>query len=320
VDEGRIVSMVNYHPTPVVVGKATFNVASIGSVCTDPSYRGRKLASNLLLLAADRMIAENVHVVVISGDGGIYHEFGSALAGNMREVLVPVGTVAGGHVSTIAYGPTLFDSVRALYDGETVRFVRGEDEFRLLIAGQTYPDDFADYPLEVVMKDGAPVAYAVLVIHKENDEIGIKEFAGDRAALLDAVPSLASKYARNMLHFAAAPDDPILSAFPAEEARPIHQHASFKILDFAGLMQRLAPHVADVLGGDAEKLSFGIDGDDAVVSGFGKELRIHDPRDLAKFVFGCAGPGGSKTDGILGDVLSRLFPVPFPWTHGLNYQ
>ncbi|MFA5006027.1 MAG: GNAT family N-acetyltransferase [Candidatus Izemoplasmatales bacterium] len=319
VDGGKVVSMVNYYPGPVRIGPATIRVASIGSVCTDPAYRGQGLAANLLRLAEAKMLAEGIHVVVISGGGGIYSAFGSEQAGDMREATVPTAHLASvPGVSIRPYAPSDFNALRRLHAQDPVRFVRRAREFRQLLEGQTYPDTYADYPVRLVERDGAAVAYAILVIDKGNDEVGIKEMGGDRAALVAAFPLFLAEFERVRIHFAAAPDDPVLGV--AEEKKPIHQFASLKIVDFPGCMKALRPFFRSVLGKTADELRFTAPEGVATIFGGGSSLRVTDPKELAKIVFGCAGSYHSGADGWLGETLSRIFPVPFPWTHSINYQ
>ena len=319
VDGGQVVSMVNYYPGPVRIGPATIRVASIGSVCTDPAYRGRGLAANLLGLAEAKMLEEGIHVVVISGGGGIYSAFGSEQAGDMREATVPaerLASVLG--VSTRPYAPSDFNALRRLHAQDPVRFVRRAREFRLLLEGQTFPDTYADYPVRMVVRDGAAVAYAILVVDKGNDEVGIKEMGGDRAALVAAFPLFLAEYERARIHFAATPGDPVLGV--AEGPKPIHQFASLKIVDFPGCMEALRPYFRSVLGKAAADLRFAAPEGVATISGSGQHLRVTDPKELAKIVFGCGGTYPSGAAGTLGETLSRIFPVPFPWTHSINYQ
>ncbi len=320
-DAGRVVSMVNYHLTPVKIGPATIRVASVGSVCTDPKYRGQGLASKLLRLAERKMRSESVDVVVISGEGGIYAAFGSGFAGDMREAKIP-GTLlpSASDVSIRPFAKTDVPAMRRLYDADPVRFVRQADEFRLLLQGQTYPDVFATYPIEIVEQSGVPAAYAILEIHRDNDDVGIKEMAGDRNALLDAFPLFLAKYRRSQIHCATSPSDPLLNRIPMSCVTPIHQFASLKIIDFPAFAERLRPYFMTVIGAKADALAFGFGAGSATISGEGSRLAVADPRELVKIVFGFAGAYPSGATGELALTLSRLFPVPFPWTHSLNYQ
>ncbi len=290
VENGSVVSMVNHHTTPVKIGAAEIRVASVGAVCTDPAFRGQKLASRLLRLSEAKMREDGVHVIVISGEGGIYSEFGSGFAGDMREVLVPGADLGmGRNVTLKRYEDNLFSAVEQIHRREPVRFVRQPDEFRLLIRGQTYPDTFADYPFETILVDGVIVAYAILVLGKNEPELGIKEFAGDRGAIAAALPQLLEKYKRSTIHFACAPDDRLLQFVPETCVKPIHQFASLKIIDFTGLMASLAPHFHSLIGAELDSWSFAVEADGAVIRGLGESLSITDPKELVKIVFGCAG-------------------------------
>lgn len=321
VDGGKVVSMVNYYPGPVRIGRATIRVASIGSVCTDPAYRGRGLAGSLLRLAEGKMLAEKVHVVVISGGGGIYSAFGAEQAGHMVEVSIPAERLAPSDgVQVRPYAPSDFNALRRLHAQDAVRFVRQAREFKLLLEGQTYPDTYADYPVRMVLKDGVPIAYAILVVDKGNDEVGIKEMAGDRAALLAAFPLFLKEFARARIHYAAAPEDRILSTAAEEAKKAIHQFASLKIIDFPGCMDALRPYFRTLVGKAADDLRFADEDGIATIRGCGGFLRVADPRELAKIVFGQAGAYPSEATGRLAETLSRIFPVPFPWTHSINYQ
>ncbi len=321
VENGTVVSMVNHHTTPVRIGDAEILVASVGAVCTDPAFRGQKIASRLLRLAEAKMREEGVHVIVISGEGGIYTEFGSGFAGDMREALVP-GTDLDriGNVTLKCYEDSLFSAVERVHRGEPVRFVRRPDEFRMLIRGQTYPDTFATYPFETILADGVIVAYAILVLGKEEPELGIKEFAGARDAIAAAFPLLLEKYGRSAIHFACAPDDRLLGFVPEACVKPIHQFASLKIIDFAGLMERLAPYFRTLVGDRLTTCSFTTDAGDAVIRDQEESIRIVDSKELVKIVFGCAGAYPANASPRLAATLTRIFPVPLPWTHSINYQ
>lgn len=321
VDGGKVVSMVNYYPGPVRIGPATIRVASIGSVCTDPAYRGQGLAARLLRLAEKKMLEEGIHVVVISGGGGIYSAFGSEQAGDMREATVPAARLPlDPRISIRPYAPADFNAIRRMHASDAVRFVRGAREFHRLMRGQTYPDSYADYPIRMIEKDGEVAAYAILVLDKGNDEVGIKEMAGDRAALAAAFPLFLREFGRARIHFAAAPDDPVLAVAERDDVKPIHQFASLKIVDFPGFMTALSPYLRAVLGKASAALSFAEPDGAATISGWGETLVVADPRELVKIVFGCAGAYPSGASGPLGEALARIFPVPFPWTHTINYQ
>lgn len=326
VDGEEVVSMVNYYPASAQIGPAVVKTASVGSVCTKSEYRGQKLASRLLAMAARKMLSENVHVVIISGQGGIYSAFGAEFAGNATEWFVPQGTFssASSRVSLAEYTPADLPAVKLAYETETVRFLRGQEEFDRLIRGQTYPDLHTRYPFELILSGGKVAAYAILDLSDDetDDTLGIKEFAGDRIALTDAFDLLLKKFGRRRMHFATDPHDPLEKLLTGCESRPIHQYASLKILDFPGFMRALRPYWETLVPESAEQVSWEErDGFYAIRLG-PETLVLDDGVKLTRLVFGFPEPAGIDFSGCpeLGKWAAKVFPIPFPWTHNLNYQ
>lgn len=321
----EVVSMVNYYPAAVQIGPATVMTASVGSVCTKAEFRGQKLASRLLTMAASRMRAEAVHVVIISGQGGIYSAFGAEFAGNATEWFVPQGTFPSSpRVSLAEYTPADLPAVKLVYETEPVRFVRRELEFDLLIRGQTYPDLHTRYPFELILAEGKVVAYAILDLSDDetDDTLGIKEYAGDRLALTDAFDLLLKKYGRRRMHFAADPHDPLEKLVAGCEKRPIHQFASLKILDFSGFMAALRPYWETLVPESAGRVSWE-EREGMYAIRLGPEtLVVDDGVKLTRFVFGFTEPAGIDFSRCpeLEKWAGKVFPIPFPWTHNLNYQ
>jgi len=82
-DEEEVVSMVTYYPSIIQLGNAHVKAGSIGSVCTDPEYRHKGIAYDLLLLAEKKMLEEKRSIAIISGEGGLYERFHSSIVGNV---------------------------------------------------------------------------------------------------------------------------------------------------------------------------------------------------------------------------------------------
>ena len=325
VEGEEVVSMVNYYPAVVQIGPASVKTASVGSVCTKAEYRGQKLASRLLTMAAAKMKAEDVHVVIISGQGGIYSAFGAEFAGNATEWFVPQGTFPSSpRVSLAEYTSADLPAVKAVYETEPVRFLRGETEFDRLIRGQTYPDLHTRYPFELILSQGKVVAYAILDLSDDeaDDTLGIKEYAGDRLALTDAFDLLLKKYGRRRMHFAADPHDSLERLVAGCEKRPIHQFASLKILDFPGFLAVLRPYWEALVPESAGRVSWEERGGLYAIRLGPETLVLEDVVKLTRLVFGFPEPVGIDFSRCpeLEKWVRQVFPIPFPWTHNLNYQ
>jgi GNAT superfamily N-acetyltransferase len=324
-EEGLVRSMVNYYPATVKIHDALVKTGSVGSVCTNPDYRGQKLASRLLKQAEDKMLSEDITVMIISGQGGIYSAIGADFAGNCHECFVPKGFFpSSNQISLKTYRPNDFETLKSVYETETVRFLREDEEFRLLIKGQTYPDTFATYPFELILLNGAVVAYTIL--HLETDEssetLGIKEYGGNRKALIASFDPLLEKYGKKKMHFATDLHDELEMYLEGAEKVKIHQFASIKILNFARFMEQIKPYIERVIPESIGKLTY-FEQDRTYFFRFGtEEIRIDDGMTLTELVF------GNTTSSILDwsacpkikALLDRVFPIPFAWTHNINYQ
>lgn len=317
-DEGTVKSMLCYYPSTVRLGGAMIRVGCIGSVCTNAQYRGKGLASTLLKNAYRKMEEERICVSVISGGGGIYEASGATLTGAMMECRASEGRQDEA-VSIRSITERDFSWMTAMNQAETVRFDRDESEFKDLFLGQTYPDTFATYPAWAILRDDQPVAYAIGVLEQGKDELGLKEYAGERAALVAAFPKLLSSTNRANLHFAAVPGDEVLN-FANVLASPMTQHASLRLNDPKGFFEALTP-----LAKQAGIEDYG----DCVVSsheGGWKlvwrklELRFADLHELNRFVFGAWTPSTKRGSLRLQSEFAKFLPVRFPWTHNLNYQ
>ena len=321
VDGGRVVSMVNYYPATVSVHGARITTGSVGSVCTLPEYRGQKIASKLLSMAGDQMRFEGITVMIISGHGNLYTAYGADYAGYATEWFVPRGMIPANPEIVIApFHEADWPAMIRIYETEPVRFLRNPSEFQTLFRGQTYPDEHKTYPTEWVLRNGKVVAYVILDFSDdpEDDTLGIKEYAGDRVALSEAFDQLLEKYHRRRMHFAVDPHDPLMKIVAGGECRPIHQYASLKILDFPALMEQLKPYWAREMPEAATALRY-----EQLLGTYrfqwGSDLLdFPDEIALTRYLFGH--PEVPKDESVLGRRLGQIFPIPFPWTHNLNYQ
>lgn len=315
-EANHVQSLLCYYPSTVWMGDASIRVGSIGSVCTEESSRGRGLASTLLRNAYERMAEEGICVSVISGGGGIYEASGASLTGAMIECRITRDKALRGTSSVRRVHASDMKRMWELNQAEAVRFDRTIDEFADLYRGQTVPDTFASYPSWVVENNGILAAYVVGILEQGKDELGIKEFAGDREALASAFASLMAETNRISVHFAAVPDDPILKT-PGLTQQPTTQHASLRLNNPALFFEAIRP-LSEKLG--LTDLAIFPEGVGWIIAQGDKNVRFNTLHELNRFVFGVWKASSRRGSTILQKKLATLFPVKFPWTHNLNYQ
>jgi predicted N-acetyltransferase YhbS len=88
VEDGKPVSNINYLIRTVSIYGCKINVASLGAVATLQDYRGRGYASMLLDDCVNRMINQDAHILLISGDRNLYRNIGSTPAGLMYKYVI----------------------------------------------------------------------------------------------------------------------------------------------------------------------------------------------------------------------------------------
>jgi predicted N-acetyltransferase YhbS len=81
-DEGRAVAHVGTLFREVCLGGSRHLACLIGSVCCDPEYRGRGLATQLLEDSRARAVDAGADLFLISGGRGLYRRLGYADAGD----------------------------------------------------------------------------------------------------------------------------------------------------------------------------------------------------------------------------------------------
>lgn len=181
------------------IGKSQIRVACVGAVFTAPGERGRGLASRLLEETLTHA-RPRCDLVMASGDGGLYRRQGLLPIPPLARFLVPVeppdarplpfALAAGLEIRGAARAD--LESMAALYDAEDMHFVRPPSDWNSLWRAGRLVDLPATF--SVVARAGRTVAY--LAANRSKSGVRrVLEIAGDREALLDAVPRLADELA-----------------------------------------------------------------------------------------------------------------------------
>lgn len=319
--QDKVVSLVNYYPSYVHIDDCIIKVASIGSVCTKAEYRGQKLASKLLNLSEEQMKKENIDLVIISGEGGIYTEFGSALAGNNYEYLIDKSQLPNDeNIKIIPYDNKMLRDIISIQKQEKIRFERSNDEFELLLNSQTYPDTFATYAVYLLEKNNKIMAYIIGILPTEGNEFGIKEFAGDRKIIFAGMNQIVNLHKRDKIHFATDAFDEFNDLLIKYNKNLIHQHASFKIINFCALMRKLKPYYDKIIPNN--NINFNYENGKASFLINDEFLTVTSSQLLSQIVLGINQPINLDLDQYptIKNFINNVFPIPFVWTNNINYQ
>lgn len=87
-DQGKLVSFIGMVPLIIRSGNALLYAYSIGSVCTDPAYRGQGLAGQLFTLCQQHAKEAGASLMFISGDRSLYTRAGCAAFGKSSKYMI----------------------------------------------------------------------------------------------------------------------------------------------------------------------------------------------------------------------------------------
>lgn len=331
-DGGRPVSSINYIVRPVVVYGNMVSVGSLGAVSTYEEYRGRGLATALLEDTFAEMRRENVDVVLISGQRGLYQRAGCAIGGHEvrcsldRSALERIGSTDGVAVAEAADGDV--PALVAIHQTEAARYVRSPWDWEQflkvcrLVAGGVEPP-FGARRCWLVTRKGRPLAYVVLALGRDRQTptAGVVEFGGSRRAVMAGLRALAERYRLHSVGVRALPEDremvDLLDALGVgtehrllggHRLAILHHHTLGRFLPW--LTERVGPRVAGTMRVQehAGTWSLGVAGMTVKVGGF---------EALNATLFGDAAHDLVGDDEAVGLLRKAL---PLPWLlPGLNY-
>ncbi|MEF3306946.1 GNAT family N-acetyltransferase [Paenibacillus sp. GYB003] len=330
-EDGTLVSFVGFVPAVVRIGEAELNVYSIGAVCTHPDYRGKGYVSRILDRIREHSIRAGAPVVLVSGNRPLYERFGCRVFGSAtsfsidREAAAKLteGPAAGGAVLRPSESDDWF-ALKRLAAGRDVRYEQSLwDLASLIYAEPTASNGKLRHRVWVAERDGRPAAFAVIAVPGRIAPRGkpaLIEWAGDP-------PLAAAAAARGMTESGA---ESLRAVVPWHEtafaetlrragcaAKDCKQSGTVAITDPQALLDQLGPYLRRIDGDAYGKLRFAPTEQGAfIVAWEGGEAELSCDAFIAMLFDqgAAAGLGGEGAE-----RLKTLFPIPFPYTAGLNY-
>lgn len=328
VDSGTVVSHVGMTERHASLFGCGIQVCCIGAVSTLPEYRGQGCASQCFDDCVRKAYEDGVDIMIVSGDRNLYRMRGCLRVGRdtaftlTAETLPAVEAASRCSVTVEIMTEAELPLAQACYRHEPVRFVRPLEDYEY--AWQSHYVMNASTDFLIIREDGQFRGYALLQKPRQEGRAGLVEFAGDRHALLAALPELFRRYALTMLGWQVQGHDALFrslcerAGLPAE---PRSTPGTVKLINFPQLMARLHPYWEERLGRrEAAKLTFWQD-EDRYGFRSGEVAFVTDRDTTTRLLFGT--PDGSEVQALAGqgeiaEILQALLPLPTLW-YGINY-
>ncbi|WP_165972187.1 GNAT family N-acetyltransferase [Paenibacillus piri] len=329
-EDGQPVSLVGLLPARLSVAGCTIPVVSMGSVCTDMAYRGRNYADLLVKRSIARCAEEGAQLLLISGTRGLYLRNDGMEVGGLKRFAIRSAGELPSSAETEAYAMRPYDgagdraAMLRLMESDGAYYMRTDAELEQLIRSAAF---LSNYPAEQHIwlsftADGEAAAYAVFGSVKKKDGesvVEIVEYAGGDEAVIGLLGHIAGMFGFQPLSF------PVMAARASLAEALVTAGCSFteetipgtiRMIDFQGLWKTLRPYMEQQLGEAAlSELSLTEVGGGCRIAYKGETLTVGNRGATALLFNGPSIVG----QGELKQVLSRMFPLPFPFTESLNF-
>ena len=319
-DNGRIVAHNGTMPGAILINGHPISMSSMGSVCTHPDYRGQGIGTRVLMSVLDSLREEGLGLLAISGGRGLYTRNGAAhTAGYLNFTIASESYAAEDSlfadltdVYSVAYSEyceetvsTIADEIAALYQAESVRYLRTRREFPILLkaapGAQKYPPD----RLIAMCSIGKSAAAYTIGYRQEDDVLRVVEYAGDRLAVGFLVHRMLSDKAVQKLSLDVPTYDRQLAAYleACEFRGSSRPYAStFMVTNASALWNQVRPIIEERLSECGAALSLNQ-----------LPVNCNEGQELLHFLFDAH---QRKT---YGQPWDSVLPIPLPWVNGLNY-
>jgi len=332
-EKGRVVSLVGMFEREAWLLGTRHLSCCIGGVCTDPDYRGRGLATELMEDARRKALADGADLMLISGGRGLYQRLGYVDVGTYYVCQIQRNRLpTAGRYTVRPWRPEDVPALTAIHSAEPVRFGRTPEDFLgFLNCGKVVN---VTGTTAVVCRAGSdePVAYLSYQIggdpweKKDPNAVTVAEVSGSRWAVAQALGPLMDERGVGQveLHYLGSDSEMAELARAFDWAsQPRGFHGTVGIIHPARFWKACGPLFAERLG-SVRAAMLSLRGQRRVELGYGKEQVVLDgmsaftnlvflpPHRRAELALGLA------ADSALRGTIDELFPLPLV-DYGLNY-
>ncbi len=319
-EDNKIVSLVGMLFSDVIILGTKIKVCMIGSVATDPEYRGRGFATLLMQDSILKSLQEGVDIMLISGGRGLYRRLGAINAGLYKTFHIDKAKLSRSNLKVKRVNQEDISKLLKLMELEPVRFLRSYEELKTLLGCSMV----VNRPGEVLIieDNNTPLGYVAIQLAKKQEEIPhIKEIGGSRSAIVDSLFTILDTYNKDSI---------LLDVLCSDlEIRHIMEKLGIKGEDrgFAGtikvinvkrFLKKLDNYFSRMLG--EEYKDFTIEFNPPVTIRFKDENLYIEERDVPALIFGSIEKKIEVPEQLprIKKVLDILFPIPLV-DYGLNY-
>lgn len=302
VDGDKVISMMAMYYSDILLYGCKLKVSCLGSVCTDPSYRGKGIATKILKKCEEKMENDGIDVCIISGERGLYVNNGYKKIGTVYHRSFKRDENLNNINNDIKEINVLDDnSIKILYEvykKVPIRFIRNLDVFKTLLKAASYSNVIkGKQKVFVSFRNGIPISYVIYSLL--NDKKGqMIEYSGDVDGVVSTIMYILKNDDLESLDFWFYKNDYIKSGLNNGIEEKLLGTA--KIINKGRFIDKLSPYFRESLFDDE-------------YDEFIKSINESNDVDFTDLIF------NKEKESFENGILNKVLPLEFVWTYGLNY-
>lgn len=328
-EEDRLVSFIGIVPAVMRIGDAKVKIYSLGSVCTHPDFRGKGHAGAILKAVQEHVGRTGASLLFVSGDRPLYSRARCYPFGSVRRYTITAEQAAAVRSGRLPEAliirelePRDWFQLHQLAASRGVAYEQSITELAVMIESEAYASCVKHRHVALAAeRDGELLACAVISVPSQ--------YASDKTPFVverfgdDSLNAALAAYA--VENYGLDKLDVTVSWFENELQKTMEpveyceeaNDGTVHVIDPGLIIQQLTPYLLvknETLSSMLQITRLDEDRCRIALNGPSAELTA---RQLVSLLFDIT--PNYEADELLKSQLSALFPVPLPYTSGLNY-
>ncbi|MBO1514365.1 GNAT family N-acetyltransferase [Metabacillus bambusae] len=317
---GELVSFMGLVPSIIKIGEARLNVYSLGSVCTAEDYREKGIASQILERVFDFLDCSDASILLVSGDRSLYTRVNCCHFGNISKFNVQFENVHKNSESQIREmrKEDLFQ-MNQIAQRRLITYDQSVSDLQSLIHAEAYASCLnLTHKTLIVEKDNKVSSFLVLgVPHRKRQEQKGKmiEWAGKPNEIKHLLSYAIKAYELEEIEVAVPWHEHLLenelngSTFTLEK-----NEGTVYIINPKRFLKQLNPYIKSR---HLESFECKYTDREHIQVTFSNMTTTLQVKDFVSFVFDSQSNDSEILE--LQKSIGNIFPIPFPYTAGLNF-
>jgi predicted acetyltransferase len=316
--KGELVSFMGLVPTMIRIGDAKLSVYSLGSVCTAEEHRGKGIASSMLDHVFKYLENSETSLLLVSGDRSLYTRVNCCHFGTVRNYTVlkeEVEERKSNNIREITSTDSL--QMHRVAQERKVAYVQSVMDIQTMLHAEAYASCSKQFHKTLIYeREGKPTSFLVLGVPKsinQQQKATAIEWAGSPIEIAQLMRHSLYEYNYKELSVHIPWHDQQLELeLRSHSCTDEQNQGTVFIVNPERLINQLHPYI-----NSTDSIKFKSVNEDYVqVNVFDKRETLH-IKEFISFLF------DKHTENIEVTTLQQyskgLFPIPFPYTAGLNY-